>query len=116
MEPSKDYNFSVGMRIREVRDSLNLSREAFSEKCDISSSFLSAVESGKKAITSKTLYKICTATGVSADYLILGKKENVEVDMTLEMMKSLDPNSRAYAFQIMRNYTAAVKTSKISDD
>ena len=51
----KDYNLFVGLRIREIRESLHLSREKFSEKCDISPSFLSDVERGKKSLTSKTI-------------------------------------------------------------
>ncbi len=51
----KDYNLLVGLRIREIRESMHLSREKFSEKCDISPSFLSDVERGKKSLTTKTI-------------------------------------------------------------
>ena len=57
MEPEKDYNLTVGRRIREVREADRMTRAQFSEKCGISESFLAAVESGKKSITSKTLYE-----------------------------------------------------------
>ena len=60
----------VGFRIREVRESFQMTQAQFSEMCDISESFLVGVENGKKSITSKTLYKICTSTNVSADYFI----------------------------------------------
>lgn len=48
MELDKDFNLIIGLRIREVREVLHMTREQFSEKCDISTSFLSAVENGKK--------------------------------------------------------------------
>lgn len=64
MELDKDFNLIIGLRIREVREVLNMTREEFSEKCNISTSFLSAVENGKKAITTKTLCKICNATNI----------------------------------------------------
>lgn len=108
MELNKDFNLSVGLRIREIREMLHMSREQFSEKCDISASFLSAVESGKKAITSKTIYKICTSLGISADYLILGKDENFETDMVIELLHTINPESRPYAIQILKNYIDAV--------
>ena len=66
----KDFNLIVGFRIREVRESFQMTQAQFSEMCDISESFLVGVENGKKSITSKTLYKICTSTNVSADYFI----------------------------------------------
>ncbi len=59
MDISKDFNLTVGLRIREIREAMQMTRERFSELCGISDSFLAAVESGKKSITSKTIYKIC---------------------------------------------------------
>ena len=55
MNMEKDFNLIVGLRIREIRESMHLSREKFSEKCDISTSFLSDIERGKKSLTSKTI-------------------------------------------------------------
>lgn len=112
MELDKDYNLIVGLRIREVREVLNMTREQFSEKCDISSSFLSAVESGKKAVTSKTLYKICSSIDISADYFIRGKNKNFETDMVIEMIDSMDSKSKGHAIQILREYIEAVNELK----
>ena len=108
MEPYKDYNLTVGLRIREIREVLNMTREQFSEKCNISISFLSAVESGKKAVTSKTLYKICNACNVSADYFIRGNEEGFETDMIIEMIRSMDLKSREHAIRILREYIQAI--------
>jgi transcriptional regulator with XRE-family HTH domain len=108
MVPGNDFNLNVGLRIRELRELLQLSREQFSEQCDISPSFLSAVENGRKSITSKTIYKMCTTFHVSADYLIFGKDEDFETDVVIEMLHAIKPNSRSYAVQILRNYIDAV--------
>ena len=104
MEPDKDYNLLVGLRIREIREAFQMTRAEFSEKCDISESFLAAVESGKKSITSKTLYKICTALNVSADYFILGKNNDFKTDTALELLNSLDDFSRESAMYILRQW------------
>ena len=64
---------SLGKRLWECREELKLSREAFSGKCDISPQFLAEIEHGRKGISVETLYKICTAFSVSADYLVFGK-------------------------------------------
>lgn len=108
MDPNKDYNLTVGLRIREIREFLQMTREAFSEKCNISSSFLTAVENGQKAITSKTLYKICTTFNISADYIILGNKDSFEIDMILEMLHSIDKTSQEHAIRILREYIYAI--------
>jgi transcriptional regulator with XRE-family HTH domain len=108
MVPGNDFNLDVGLRIRELRELLHMSREQFSEQCDISPSFLSAVENGRKSITSKTIYKMCTAFHISADYLIFGRDEDYETDIVIEMLHTINPQSRAYAVQILRNYIDAV--------
>ena len=112
MEPNKDFNLIVGLRIREIREAFQMTRAEFSEKCDISESFLSAVESGKKSITSKTLYKICTTLNVSADYFILGKNNDFKTDTALELLGSLDEFSREAAMQILNQYVIAINNLK----
>jgi len=108
LEPDKDFNLTVGLRIREIREACQMTRAEFSEKCDISDSFLAAVESGKKSITSKTLYKICTSMDVSADYFIRGKKYGFESDMLIELINSMDKEPREAAIRILREYISAI--------
>ncbi len=104
----KDFNLVVGLRIREVRETLNMTREQFSEMCGISDSFLAAVEGGKKSITSKTLYKICDATNVSADYFIRGKKSGFAADTMIELISSLEEPYRSSAIRILREYVQSI--------
>lgn len=88
MALDKDYNLIVGLHIREVRESMHLSRKKFSELCDISASFLADVERGKKSPTAKTIYKICTAFNVSADYIVLNYKKEPDRKPGIEILDS----------------------------
>lgn len=88
MEIEKDYNLMVGLRIREVRESMHLTREKFSEKCDISPSFLADIERGNKSLSAKTIYKICSACNVTADYIIFGHKSGFDRDIVMELLRS----------------------------
>jgi len=108
LEPDKDFNLTVGLRIREIREACHMTRAEFSEKCDISDSFLAAVESGKKAVTSKTLYKICTAMNVSADYFIRGNKNGFEADTLIELLNSMEKHPREAALNILREFVSAI--------
>ena len=101
MDISKDFNLTIGLRIREIRESLHLTREQFSELCDISNSFLTAVESGKKSITSKTIYKICSNASISADYLIFGNSNGFETDCVLELVKNMDHDQQQSTLRIL---------------
>lgn len=108
MDIDKDFNLTIGLRIRELRESLGLSREAFSEKCDLSASFLAAVESGTKGITAKTVYKICNAANVSADYIINGHDQGFETDIVIEHLSTMDVPYRKYAIRLLTEYCNAI--------
>lgn len=101
MTMDKDYNLLVGLRIREIRESMHLSREKFSEKCDISPSFLADIERGKKSLTAKTVFKICTACNISADYVILGHKEGFDKDMSIEILNSFNTEQLEHIINIL---------------
>ena len=85
-----------------------MTRAAFSEKCDLSESFLAAVESGKKSVTSKTLYKICSTMNVSADYLIRGYRNGFEADTLVELISSMDRRTQESAIRILREFADTI--------
>lgn len=111
MEPDKDFNLTVGLRIREIRESRNLTRADFCLLCDISCSFLSAVENGKKSITSRTIYKLCRGANISADYLILGHNTDFVSDAAIELLKNMPSEERGHALRILQEYSSALKRS-----
>lgn len=69
-------DIDIGERLRGIRESMHMSREEFSEKIDITDSFLGQIERGERALSVKTLKKVVKYTGVSADYLLFGKVSN----------------------------------------
>ncbi|MBO5054787.1 MAG: helix-turn-helix transcriptional regulator [Lachnospiraceae bacterium] len=71
MRKELDVNV-VGKRIREIRESRQLTREQLAEQADISVQFLADIEVGRKSMSINTLFKLSSALHVSNDYLILG--------------------------------------------
>lgn len=69
-------NLDIGERLRGIRESMKMTREAFSEKIEITDSFLGQIERGERSLSVKTLRKVVKYTGVSADYLLFGKDTN----------------------------------------
>ncbi len=65
----------MGRRVRLQRDALGLSREKLAEITELSSQFISDIEYGHKRMSVTTLYKVCQALDVSADYLLAGRGE-----------------------------------------
>jgi len=90
-----DYNAQVGGRIRTARELRGLSRERFAELCDISVRHLADVELGKKSPTAGILHKICTASNLSADYIVSGITPDGTVDerytAIFSMLMTVDP-------------------------
>ena len=72
-------DIDIGERLRGIRENLKMTREQFSEKIDITDSFLGQIERGERCLSAKTLKKVVKYTGVSADYLLFGKDSNNEI-------------------------------------
>jgi len=66
----------IGKRLRRQRERINMTREEFAEKANISPQFLAEIENGKKGMSVDTLYKICSNFSLSADYLLFGLLSN----------------------------------------
>lgn len=88
----------VGLRIRELREVQNYTREAFSEKVDISAKFLYEIETGKKGFSADTLSRISAALSVSCDYIMFG--EEVEHYTSEKIMCVLETMKPAQVYQI----------------
>lgn len=69
-------DIDIGERLRGVRENMHMTREEFSEKIDITDSFLGQIERGERSLSVKTLKKVVRYTGVSADYLLFGQDSN----------------------------------------
>ena len=65
-------DIDIGERLRGIREGMQMTREEFSEKIDITDSFLGQIERGERSLSVKTLKKVVKYTGVSADYLLFG--------------------------------------------
>ena len=70
----------IGLRLKELRKSLKLTQENFTNKCGISRQTYSGYERGRSLITTTNLYVICKTYNVSMDYIIRNKvKEKTSV-------------------------------------
>lgn len=66
-------NKEVGLRIKENREKLGMTRDEFSESVEISSVFLAQIEGGFRQMSLNTLVKIAGKLNISLDYLIYGE-------------------------------------------
>ena len=73
----------IGMRIRNFRIANNLTQAQLAENLDISTNFVSEVETGKKNISLEILCRLCQYYSLSADYILFGKNGSSSSQHTL---------------------------------
>ena len=83
-------NIDIGERLRGIREGMHMTREEFSERIDITDSFLGQIERGERSLSVKTLRKVVKYTGVSADYLLFGKNSNNETIQKINNILALN--------------------------
>lgn len=69
----------IGLRLKDLRNSLNLSQEKFANKCGLSQTTYSHYETGFNLITTTNAYSICKNYNVSMDWLV-GRTNNSKIN------------------------------------
>lgn len=60
----------LGKRVRIRRNVLGITQEGLAEKIGVSTSFIGHIERGSRKLSVDTLYALCKALDVSADFLL----------------------------------------------
>lgn len=98
-----ELNANIGNRIRKSREYMGLSREKAAEEANISTQFLSDIESGRKSMTTSTLYNLCSTLGVSADYVLFGTTQTNESSQITNLIRAMSPKETAIAEDILKS-------------
>ena len=67
----------IGNRIKEIRENMNMTKEAFAKNIGISGQYLGLIEHGKNYLSIEKLKVLCEFTNLSADYILFGKNPNI---------------------------------------
>lgn len=99
-----DYK-AVGLKIREIRNSKNITQEYLADKIDISLSHISNIENGKKKVSLTALILICNELNVTLDY-VLGNvmtdtKSMIEHEI-LNQIKDFDDKKKEQLLRIAK--------------
>ena len=73
---NKELSLKFGRRVKELRQSLNLSQEAFAELADVHRTYVGMVERGEKNITLSNIAKFAKALEVEISELLDGINES----------------------------------------
>lgn len=79
-----------GKRIREIRLQNKLTQSALAELADLSVSYISHIETGRKTASFVSLTRIAYELNVTLDELLYGIQKNRSTDFQLEMLSIFD--------------------------
>lgn len=96
---------TVGDRIREIREEMQMNQEQLAERAGLSKGFLSDIENNKRNIGSENLLKIANVLGASVDYLLRG--ETAESGNTEPVV--IPPELSQAAEELELSYAATVE-------
>lgn len=98
---NKNLSNQIGKRIRSLRELRELTREEFVEKADISVQFLAEIETGKKNMSTNSLYKVAKALNVSCDYIVFGTENKTNLTEINELLSSLSQDKLKHAHDML---------------
>lgn len=100
----------IGKNISKVRKRRRLSQETLAEYVDVSSSFISQIELGKKQASLGILIRVSNVLGVTVDYLLNGNQTSDDSTAAGEYSQLLSDCS-LYERQVITEVATALKTS-----
>lgn len=102
----------IGERIRNIREEMGLTKEAFAKSLGISGQYLGIVERGESCLSVNKLKVLCDLTGLSADYILFGKDETI-VDKTKETLVNFTPNQIQTGCELLQKLAYFIKENEI---
>lgn len=94
----KSFLITMGERVALKRKERKLTQEQMAEKVGVSLQTISNIECGKKSTRPENIAKICIALNTTADYIILGKKDEQQIKGIMKTIASL-PEDRYRAIE-----------------
>lgn len=100
-----DY-YLIGKRIRELRVQNKITQEDLAEQIDLSVSYISYVENGKKKPSLETLIRIANILGVTVDEILAGNQLHNPTDYQTDIdliMDDFSVNEKRLAFELLKS-------------
>lgn len=79
----KEINLQIGDRCRQAREAAGYTQERLAEQIGVSTQFLSDAERGVTGMSVTTIIKLCNVLSVSADFLLMGRDSDGDMESAL---------------------------------
>lgn len=105
-------NLEIGKRIRTIREHNGHTRETLAELADISVQFLADIETGRKSMTTHTLYKMSEALHVTTDYIVSGRTYTDHSTQFVATMATLSTKEKELAEKLLQIFVEGLSIEK----
>lgn len=102
---NRDYLIGMGERISIRRKERGITQEQMAEKMGVSLQTVSNIECGKKATNPENIVKICRTLNTTADYILLGEKNESQIKGITKVIANL-PEEKYRAVENIVNLLA----------
>lgn len=110
-----DYKL-LGKNIKETRKSLKMTQEQLAEKIEVSTVFISQIESGARKPSLETVYKISIALNIKIDTLInknFDYEKTEDIDRLIELLNMCSKKQRNFVADISKEIIFKLMRDKI---
>ena len=104
----------IGRRVKEARRRKQTTQAELAEQTDMSVSYISHIETGKKKASLESLVRIANALGVTVDYMLNGNQINDPAEYQTDLVQLME-GCASYEKQIIYEIASAAKKS-LSDN
>ena len=114
MESTINYS-RLGKRISELRKQRKLSQSQLAELANVTDSYISHIETGRKKASLESLVKIAAALDVTLDRILLGNQPNDLKNYLPELetlMESCTPYERAIIYDMVKSVRESLTKNK----
>ena len=114
MEHTIDYA-RLGIRISELRRKRRLSQSQLAELADVTDSYISHIETGRKKASLESLVRIAAALDVTLDRILLGNQQNDLKNYLPELellMTDCSPFERAVIYDMVKSVRESLTKNK----
>jgi len=102
----------MGKRYFEARKSKGLTQEEAAEIAEVTQQAISGAELGKSFLSPDSMLRLCTAYGISCDYLLTGEISDKDAFIIDKQIKELDAKSFMHYKGITEHFISAIIEQK----
>ena len=100
----------IGIRIKNIRESMGLTKEDFAKHLGISGQYLGLVEHGKNYLSIEKLKFLCNLTGLSADYILFGKNPEI-IENTKKLLSKFNEEQIELGCNMLKDLALLIKNN-----